>query len=209
MKCRSCNQICDFIFLDLGNHPPANNYLKNQSDLLNEFKVPLQIFFCENCYLVQTKDFVQPKDLFSNEYAYLSSVSKSWLKHNEKLKNILTKKFKIQKKDSILEIACNDGYLLDFFIQDGFENCLGLEPTKIASKIAKNKNIDVIEEFFSFKISENIKRRNGKFKLVIANNVVAHVNDLNDFIKGVKNILALDGIISFEFAHLFQYPCHL
>ena len=79
MKCRSCNQLSDSIFLDLGNHPPANNYLRNSNNLLNEFKAPLQLFFCKNCYLVQTKDFVQPKDLFSNEYAYLSSISKSWL----------------------------------------------------------------------------------------------------------------------------------
>ena len=155
-------------------------------------------------FLVQTKDYVTPSKLFSKDYAYLSSVSASCVEPAIKLKEDLITKFEISKNDIILEIASNDGYLLENFVKDGFHRCIGIEPTQVAAKIAKEKKIKVIEKFFSFQLSKTLKKEKQIPKLIIANNVIAHVNKLNDFIKGIKNILDKDGIVSIEFAHLLK-----
>lgn len=204
MKCRSCGFNQKETFLDLGKQPPANNYLLNTNDLKKEFRIPLQLFLCKKCYLVQTKDYIKPEMLFSKDYAYLSSVSSSWVQHAKKLKHKLVSKFKLSKQDIILEIASNDGYLLDFFVKDGFKNCFGIEPTHIAAQIAKKKKIEVVEEFFSLNLSCQLKKRGKIPKVIIANNVIAHVQDLNDFIAGIKNILDPDGFLSIEFAYLLE-----
>lgn len=204
MKCRSCGLSQKEIFLDLGKQPPANNYLLNYKDLKNEFRIPLQLFLCKKCDLVQTKDYIKPEKLFSKDYAYLSSVSSSWVQHAKNLKTKLVTKFKLSKQDIILEIASNDGYLLDFFVKDGFVNSYGIEPTQIAAKIAKKKKIDIVEDFFSLKLSHQLKKKGKTSKAIIANNVIAHVQDLNDFIAGLKNILDFNGFLSIEFAYLLD-----
>lgn len=204
MKCRSCGFDQKEIFLDLGKQPPANNYLLNINELKKEFRIPLQLFFCKKCYLVQTKDYIKPEKLFSKDYAYLSSVSSSWVQHAKKLKQKLVSKFNLSKQDIILEIASNDGYLLDFFVKDGFKNCFGIEPTHIVAQIARKKKIDVVEDFFSLNLSYHLKIKGKIPRLIIANNVIAHVQDLNDFIAGIKNILAPDGFLSIEFAYLLE-----
>jgi 2-polyprenyl-3-methyl-5-hydroxy-6-metoxy-1,4-benzoquinol methylase len=198
MKCNYCKKKIRNIFLNLGKTPPANSLLSKKKDIKNEKIFDLVVYVCETCWLVQTKQVADKKIFFNDEYPYFSSISKSWLKHCEIFANKSIKKFRLNKRSTVIEIASNDGYLLQYFKKKKIP-CLGIEPTKNTAKICKKKGIRVMQKFFSYELSKKIKK---KADLIICNNVLAHVPDLIDFIKGLENLIKDNGIISVEFPHL-------
>ena len=201
MNCRHCNATLDNIFLDLGESPPSNAYL-SKSDLKKfEKKYPLRVLVCDKCWLVQTEDFVDADEMFSNEYAYFSSISKSWVEHARVFVEEAIDRFAINHSSTVLEIASNDGYLLQF-VKEKNITCYGVEPTYSTAEEARKKGIDTIESFFGVDLAKALTSEGRKADLIIANNVLAHVPDINDFVSGVAILLKQDGVASFEFPHL-------
>ena len=198
MKCNNCKKKIKDIFLNLGKTPPANSLLRNEREFKKEKIFDLVVYICKSCWLVQTKQVADKKIFFNNHYPYYSSISKSWLRHCEIFTNQTIRKFKLNNLSKVIEIASNDGYLLQYFKRKKIP-CLGIEPTKNTAKICLKKGIKVIQKFFSHKLSNTIKK---KADLVICNNVLAHVPDLIDFIRGLENLINDRGVISIEFPHL-------
>ncbi len=157
MRCRSCKSIVKDIFIDLGKAPPSNSYLSKSE--LNKFEkwFPLRVLVCKNCFLVQTEDFIGADDIFSDNYAYFSSYSSSWLKHSKEYVDNVVERFKLSKNSIFAEIASNDGYLLQY-VKELNINCYGVEPTKSTANIAKSKGIDIIEDFFYCKEGKRISK---------------------------------------------------
>lgn len=204
MKCRHCNSHLTIDLCDLGTSPPSNSYLTTEKLAEPEVYYPLKVKVCDNCWLVQTVDYVAHDDMFSQDYSYLSSTSTSWLLHAQKYTDQIVKKLGLTTSSFIVEIASNDGYLLKNFKELNIP-CLGIEPTEPAASIAIEKDLDVISEFFSLRLSQEIFNRfSKKSDLIIGNNVLAHVPKINDFVAGVANLLSLDGTATFEFPHLYQ-----
>ena len=202
INCRSCNSNSTEMILDLGKCPPANSYLLKK---IKEKSLPLQVFFCKKCYLAQTKDYTSRETFFNKDYAYFSSESKYWLDHAFQYVEFITKylKFEKLKKPSVCEIASNDGYLLKNFDQKKIK-VTGVEPTKSTAKVSAAKGITTYTNFFSKSFSKKLINERGKFDLVIANNVIAHVPNVNDFVRGIKNILKDNGVATLEFAYLVE-----
>ena len=203
MNCRHCQNILRHVFLDLGFAPPSNSYLSECDTELPEITYPLKLYVCEICWLVQTKDYSKSSDLFSNDYAYFSSTSKSWLEHASNYATQIIRKQNLGKDSFVVEIASNDGYLLKNFVQSGIP-CLGIEPTEGTAIEAESKGIPVLREFFGSKLAEKIAKDGNLADLICGNNVYAHVPDINDFTKGLKLILKKSGIINLEFPHLMR-----
>jgi 2-polyprenyl-3-methyl-5-hydroxy-6-metoxy-1,4-benzoquinol methylase len=201
MKCRHCETELKKVFIDLGEMPPSNSYLDNPEQKENIY--PLKVFVCHECFLVQTEDYVEKEEMFSNNYAYFSSQSKTFLKHAKDYVDMITDRLDLNKTSKVLEIACNDGYLLQYFVEKEIP-CLGIEPTLSTATEARKKEIPILCSFFSEGLSEEIKQKAGTFDLVIGNNVLAHVPELNDFLKGVRNILSDSGVVTFEFPYLLN-----
>jgi SAM-dependent methyltransferase len=203
MKCRHCNNLLKKIFLDLGYAPPSNSYL-NKKDLSKpEIYYPLKIRVCNICWLVQTEDYAKAETFFTRDYAYFSSISSSWLLHAKKYSDKIIKELNLNKKSYVVEIACNDGYLLKNFIKKKIP-CLGIEPTKSTADVAQKLKIPVIRKFFTKSLSNKIVRDGKKADLIIGNNVFGHVPDINDFTKGIKVLLKQGGIVTLEFPHLMR-----
>ena len=203
MFCRACNKELSHQFLDLGASPPSNAYVNEISVNLPELFYPLRVLVCDACWLVQTEDYALPEDLFDKDYAYLSSTSSSWLEHCKEFSNCMIEDLGLDDKSFVVEIAANDGYLLQYF-KDRNIPCLGVEPTQGTAEIAKRKGISIIQDFFSENLAKEMRVANGAADLIIANNVLAHVPDINDFVAGIRELLKEDGIASFEFPHLLN-----
>ncbi len=203
MNCRFCNNKKLDIFIDLGFAPPSNSYLTFEDLSYPEKFFPLKTNICSTCWLVQTQDFTKADDLFNPEYAYLSSASASWLAHARDFSDYIVEKNNLRSDNLVVEIACNDGYLLKNFKEKKIP-CIGIEPTLSTAAYAKKLGIDVIEEFFGESFSKKFLSRNKKADLVIGNNVFAHVPNINDFTKGLKLILNNEGTICLEFPHLLN-----
>jgi SAM-dependent methyltransferase len=165
----------------------------------HESYFPLKVFVCDDCWLVQVDEMEKASNIFNHEYTYFSSYSSSWLKHVKEYTDFMCDKFNFNSDSLILEIASNDGYLLQYFKEKGF-NVLGVEPTQNTAEVAKLKGIESIVDFFSEDLAKSSLQK--KADLIIGNNVIAHVPNLNDFIRGVKISLKNDGIATFEFPHL-------
>ena len=200
MKCRSCNNKKLKLILDLGSHIPSNFYLNNINNIKNK-KIPLRTYVCEKCWLVQIEDFIKGKKLFLKDYAYLSGVSKTWQEHCLKFQKYCSKTFNLKRNDKILEIASNDGTLLKYF-HDKKYDVLGIEPTTSTAKIAKKNGIKTLIRFFSYDESKKLKKKYENFKLIIANNVIAHVDNIKDFVKGLSHLSNKETIISIEFQYI-------
>ena len=198
-KCRHCSQDLNFEMINLGKSPPSNSYITFESVDQGELFYPLKVFVCENCFLVQVPEFKLHSEIFNDEYAYFSSYSKTWLKHAQKYVQEITSSLKLNRNSFVIEIASNDGYLLKNFKANGIP-CLGIEPTKNTALIASRKGVKTITEFFTYELSKSLK----KADLIVCNNVLAHVPDINDFVRGLKNILKIDGTITIEFPHLLS-----
>jgi len=200
-NCRFCNSGLDRIFVNLGQSPLANSYIK-ESDFENENIYPLCVYLCENCFLVQLEEIQSPEQIFS-DYAYFSSFSSSWLDHAQKYVEMITKRFSLNNHSLVIEIASNDGYLLQNFVKKNIP-VLGIEPAENIAKAAIEKNIPTKVEFFDSKLAKELTKDGKYADLIIGNNVLAHVPCLNDFIVGLKILLKPNGVITLEFPHLLQ-----
>ena len=203
MNCRHCRSPLNHTFLDLGFAPPSNAYLKSEDLIKPELYYPLKLKVCENCYLVQTEDYTKYDKLFSDDYAYFSSTSSSWLTHAKKYSYEITKSLKLDAASFVLEIASNDGYLLKNFVEAEIP-CLGIEPTKSTADVAEKSGIPVLRSFFDENLAIKLKEKGRQADLVIGNNVFAHVPEINDFTRGLKAILKPGGTITLEFPHILK-----
>lgn len=207
MKCRHCNTQLEHVFLDLGFAPPSNAYLTKEQLKQAEIYLPLKLFVCDQCWLVQTEDFTQANDLFRYDYAYYSSTSSSWLEHAATYVTHITERFGLGSQSFVVEVASNDGYLLRNFLSPGIP-CLGIEPTEGTANAAENLGIPVLREFFGDALAQRLAYEGKKADLIVGNNVYAHVPDINDFTRGLKSLLKPDGIITLEFPHLMRLIEH-
>ena len=201
-KCRFCQSDLRDIFVDLGMSPLCESFLTaDQLDGLEPF-YPLKVYVCESCFLVQLQEYVSPGDIFS-EYAYFSSYSDSWLRHAKTYTDLIVERLKLNAVSHVVEIASNDGYLLQYFMEKGIP-VFGVEPAANVAQVAKGKGIPSVTKFFGTDTARELLASGHQADLVIGNNVLAHVPDINDFVKGLKILLKPVGIITMEFPHLLQ-----
>lgn len=201
MTCRHCAAPLDFVLIDLGSQPASNAYLTAQQLTQSEPYAPLKVFVCTNCWLVQLPDHHSSAELFTPDYAYFSSISKSWLAHAKRYATAMIDRFALDASDWVVEIASNDGYLLQFFSDAGIP-CTGIEPTASTASAARAKGIESLERFFGQDFAEELVAERGHARLIAANNVLAHVPDINDFVAGFARLLAPEGVATFEFPEL-------
>ena len=185
--------------IDLGHQPPSNAYIKLEKESEPEITYPLQVYLCESCWLMQIPAHASAEELFTPEYAYLSSTSTSWCRHAEEFVEKAIQRLKLDEKSLVVEIASNDGYLLQFVKEKGIP-CLGIEPTHAAASLARKRGVHTMECFFGNNMAEELECAD----LVIANNVLAHVPDINDFMAGISKLLKDNGLASIEFPHLLR-----
>ena len=203
MKCRHCGATLVHVFLDLGSAPPSNAYLNEEALRAPEKWYPLRVLVCDHCWLVQTEDYASAEELFLPDYAYFSSYSTSWLKHAEEYVVEMIERFGLNQQSTVVEVAANDGYLLQYVKASGIPR-YGIEPTASTAAAARNKGIDIIEEFFGVSLAERLETDGRQADLTVANNVLAHVPDINDFVKGFSILLTPNGVSTFEFPHLLN-----
>jgi SAM-dependent methyltransferase len=201
MRCRFCGKTITDIFIDLGNTAISNAFL--QKEQLNEPEAiyPLKVLYCDNCFLVQVDEVKRNEDIFSHDYVYFSSVSSGWLEHSKKYVEDMIPRFGLSEESLVVEIASNDGYLLQYFKEKNIPS-LGIEPTNSTAQIALQKGIDTVVSFFNESLAIDLREQNKSADLIIANNVLAHVPGLNDFVRGLKVLLKSTGLMTFEFPHL-------
>lgn len=203
MNCRFCGNELSHEFIDLLESPLSNSFLTEKQLNQAESYFPLKLFVCDKCFLVQIDEYKNAKEIFNNEYIYFSSYSKSWLEHAKKYTEMMLDRFAYDKNSLVVEIASNDGYLLQYFNNKQIP-VLGIEPTLNTAKVASDKGIETITEFFGVELAKNLAEQNKLADLLIGNNVLAHVPDINDFVGGLKIGLKPDGIVTMEFPHLVQ-----
>lgn len=201
MKCRHCNTELRLSLIDLGSAPPSNAYLTEQTLHAPEKWFPLRVLVCEQCWLAQTEDFAQAHELFDANYAYFSSISTSWLAHAELYVAEMVDRFVLNKSSHVFEVAANDGYLLQY-VKGRNIPCTGIEPTANTAAAARAKGIDIVEEFFGIQLARQLIEQGKQADLAVANNVLAHVPDINDFVAGFALFLKPQGVATFEFPHL-------
>lgn len=202
VTCRFCQQPLTHIFVDLGMSPLSNAYLKPEHLSRMEPFYPLRVYVCEKCFLVQLEGFETPEHIFG-DYAYFSSYSEIWSKHASEYTNMITGRLGLNADSLVIEIASNDGYLLQYFAEKGIP-VLGIEPAANCVKIARERGIPTLIEFFSMGLAKRLSNEGKKADLIIGNNVLAHVPDLNNFVEGLSIILKPSGVITMEFPHLLR-----
>ena len=203
MKCRHCNTSLNLLFADLGSAPPSNAYLTAENLHRPEKWFPLRVYACERCKLVQTEDFAERETMFSDDYAYFSSFSTTWLAHAKSYVDEVITRFRLGANSRVVEVAANDGYLLQYVQARGIP-CLGIEPTASTATAARDKGIDVVEDFFGCALAKKLVDQGLQADLLVANNVLAHVPDINDFLGGFTLLLKANGVVTFEFPHLMR-----
>lgn len=201
-RCRFCAAPLTATFVDLGMSPLCQTHIEPwQIDRMEPF-YPLHAYVCTSCYLVQLEEFVAPQEIFS-DYAYLSSYSDSWVEHAHRYAEAMRSRLSLTGDDLVVEIASNDGYLLQHFVAAGIP-ALGVEPAANVAEIARSKGIDTDCAFFGRETARRLRSERGQPRLLLGNNVLAHVPDINDFIAGMKILLHPRGVITMEFPHLWQ-----
>lgn len=203
MKCRHCDAELTLTMVDLGSAPPSNAYLNEEALKRPEKWFPLRVLVCTQCWLAQTEDFAEAHELFDADYAYFSAFSTSWLAHSERYVADIVASTGLDGNSHVVEVAANDGYLLQYFKARGIP-CMGIEPTASTASAARAKGIDVIEDFFGVRLAEALVARGLRADLTVANNVLAHVPDINDFVAGFALLLKEGGVATFEFPHLLR-----
>ena len=203
MKCRHCTAELALSMIDLGSAPPSNAYLTQAALKQPEKWFPLRVLVCERCWLVQTEDFTEAQELFDSEYAYFSAFSSSWLLHCERYVADIVASAGLDSGSHVVEVAANDGYLLQYFKMRGIP-CTGIEPTASTASAARARGISVVEEFFGLRLAKELAAKGMQADLIIANNVLAHVPDINDFVAGFAVLLKDGGQATFEFPHLLR-----
>jgi SAM-dependent methyltransferase len=206
-RCRHCQSPLEHTVIDLGHQPPSNAYLSPEQLLFPEITYPLRVYVCENCWLVQLPAHAGAEELFTSDYAYFSSTSSSWCAHAERFVAQATEQLDLGPNSLVVEIASNDGYLLRYVQERGIP-CLGIEPTHATAQAAERKGIPTLERFFGKALAEELVGSagpgQGRADLVVANNVLAHVPDINDFVAGIARLLKPTGRASIEFPHLLK-----
>jgi SAM-dependent methyltransferase len=202
LKCRFCGTHLEHVFVDLGVSPLANFFRTAEQLQQMEPFFPLKAFVCGSCLLVQLPAYESPERIFG-EYAYFSSYSDSWLDHASNYTNMMLERYPFGGGSLVMEIASNDGYLLRYFREHGVK-VVGIEPAKNVAIAARKAGIPTIVEFFGADLAKQLVQEGKRADLLIGNNVLAHVPDLNDFVAGMKTVLAPSGIITMEFPHLMQ-----
>lgn len=201
MNCRHCHAALTVPLIDLGSSPPSNSYLTPAALSAPETWYPLRVAVCTTCWLVQTEDFARRDEFFSEDYAYFSSFSASWLDHADRYVAAMVDRFALNSASLVVEVAANDGYLLQYAVARGIP-VLGIEPTRSTAEAARGRGIEVVEEFFGVALAERLRSEGRSADLMAANNVLAHVPDINDFVAGFAALLKPAGVATFEFPHL-------
>lgn len=203
MNCRFCGTPLTDEFLDLGAAPPSNAFLAPEALNAPEIYYPLKLFTCGSCFLVQIDEVQSHEELFAPDYVYFSSFSRSWLAHAESYVELAVARLGLGNESLVIEIASNDGYLLQYVAARGIP-CLGIEPTTGTAQAAREKGVETIERFFGREFAAEFVSDRGLADLIVANNVLAHVPNLNDFVAGLAIALAPQGSITIEFPHLME-----
>ena len=203
MNCRFCTTPLTHVFINLNNSPASNSFLTKEQ--LNEPEIfyPLKVFICDKCFLVQVDEYKKSDAIFSSDYVYFSSFSTSWLAHAKEYTAMMTSRFNYDSTSQVIEIASNDGYLLQYFKEKNIP-VLGIEPTANTAEAAKQKGIESVVDFFGVRLAKELAAKNIKADLLLGNNVLAHVPDIVDFVAGMKILLKENGVITMEFPHLMQ-----
>lgn len=203
MKCRNCGSDLHMSLVDLGSAPLSNAYLTEKSLHAPEKWFPLSVLVCDQCWLVQTEDFAQADEIFDAEYAYFSAFSTSWLAHSKRYVHTMAERFGLNANSHFVEVAANDGYLLQY-VQELEIPCMGIEPTASTAMAAREKGLSIVEEFFGVRLATMLVKQGKQADLTAANNVLAHVPDINDFVGGFATLLKPSGVSTFEFPHLLK-----
>ncbi len=200
--CRFCGAPLRHTLVDLGMSPLCESYVS--ADKINQMEpfYPLHVYVCEKCYLVQLEEYVSREDIFT-EYAYFSSYAVSWLQHVERYTHQMIERFQLNESSFVVEVASNDGYLLQYFVQAGIP-CLGIEPAANVAKAAEEKGVPTLVEFFGVPLAQRMVAEGKQADLIAGNNVLAQVPDLNDFVEGLKLALKPGGVVTIEFPHLMR-----
>lgn len=203
MQCRFCKTGLSNVFIDLINSPASNSFLT--TDQLNEPETfyPLKVYICHNCFLVQLDEYKKSDAIFDSNYVYFSSYSTSWLQHAKEYTEMMIKRFGYNGNSLVIEIASNDGYLLQYFNEKNIP-VLGIEPTANTAEAANEKGIESVVDFFCVRLASELAATGKRATLLLGNNVLAHVPDILDFVGGMKIILQKDGVVTMEFPHLMQ-----
>lgn len=202
-SCRFCGQVLNHVFADLGEQPPSNSFLTKEQLTLPEEKFPLKVFVCDHCFLVQVGEVKKATEIFNESYAYFSSYSSTWVEHCRNYAEMIVDRLRLDASNRVIEIASNDGYLLQFFLQKKIP-VLGIEPTANTAAAAIEKGIDTKINYFTTVLAKELAASAISADLLIGNNVLAHVPDINDFVNAMKIMLAKEGTITMEFPHLLQ-----
>jgi hypothetical protein len=200
VRCRACAATDLLPVLDLGTAPPSNAYLTPEQALGPEVWIPLRMNVCKSCWLMQTEDFVTGQDVFTSDYGYFSSMSESWLRHSRDFVKSAIERFALGPQSFVVEVAANDGYLLQYAKAEGIP-CAGIEPTHSTASAAREKGLAVEEVFLTEASAKDFVSKYGQADLVVANNVIAHVPDVCDFARGLAVLLKSTGTLSLEFAY--------
>lgn len=201
-QCRFCGTSLHRTFVDLGLSPLCETYPAASDFHRGEVYYPLHVYVCEKCFLVQLEEYESAESIFT-DYAYFSSYSDSWLKHSENYCNKVKSRFRLNEESFVVEVASNDGYLLQYFVRQGVP-VLGIEPAANVAKVAVEKGVPTLVRFFGTELANELTADGRSADLVLGNNVLAQVPDLNDFVEGLKILLKPDGVLTLEFPHLLK-----
>lgn len=202
-KCRYCKNNLSKMVIDLGMAPLSNDYLNEEDISRGQFTLPLRLMICDSCKLVQVADFEMPDKIFNSNYKYFSSYSESWLTHCEKYVDMIVKRLNLNEYSKVVEIASNDGYLLQYFSKYRIKP-LGIEPSTSTASVAREKGIETLEEFFDRNLAVRLKKEGRCADLLIGNNVLAHVPDIGSFVAGLSEMIKPTGTITIEFPHFLN-----
>ena len=203
MKCRHCGSDVSHVLVDLGAAPPSNAYLTKMALKRPEKFFPLRVLVCESCWLVQAEAYSRAAELFNEEYAYFSSFSTEWLEHSKRYVDEMTVRFGLGSSSTVVEVAANDGYLLQY-VKEKSIGCYGIEPTASTANAARQKGIEIVQDFLSTSLAQQLRNQGKNADLVVANNVLAHVPDINDFSNACRLLMKPKGVFTCEFPHLMN-----
>lgn len=203
MKCRHCGSDVSHVLVDLGVAPPSNAYLTKMALKRPEKFFPLRVLVCESCWLVQAEAYSRAAELFNEEYAYFSSFSTEWLEHSKRYVDEMTVRFGLGSSSTVVEVAANDGYLLQY-VKEKSIGCYGIEPTASTANAARQKGIEIVQDFLSTSLAQQLSNHGKTADLVVANNVLAHVPDINDFSNACRLLMKPNGVFTCEFPHLMN-----
>src|SRR5438876_3970805 len=200
--CRLCGTKLHHSLVDLGMSPLCESYVSPEKANQMEAFYPLHVYICGKCFLAQLEQYVSPEEIF-NEYAYFSSYSDSWLEHSKHYTDMIVSRLGLGKSSTVMELASNDGYLLQYFVEKGI-TAIGVEPAANVAAVAEKKGIRTVVKFFGRDSAKELAAQYGRVDLLIGYNVLAQVPDVNDFVGGMKTVLKPNGVITMEFPHLMR-----